>query len=75
MLFHILGRYHEHERPDRDRYIDFIEENIIQGIFKYNYCRKCYLSCSMYANYNYIQNQFSNEILNINKNSKRLKFQ
>ena len=32
MLFHILGRYHEHERPDREKYVDIIEKNIIQGI-------------------------------------------
>ena len=31
-LFHILGRYHEHERPDRDKYVQIIEENIIEGI-------------------------------------------
>ena len=31
-LFHILGRYHEHERPDREKYIDIIEKNIIEGI-------------------------------------------
>ena len=30
-LFHILGRYHEHERPDREKYVEIIEENIIQG--------------------------------------------
>ena len=33
MLFHILGRYHEHERPDREDYIQVIEENIIEGIY------------------------------------------
>ena len=32
MLFHILGRYHEHERADRDRYIDVILDNIIEGM-------------------------------------------
>ena len=31
MLFQILGRYHEHERADRDKYIDILEENIIEG--------------------------------------------
>ena len=31
-LFHILGRYHEHERPDREKYVDVIEGNIIEGI-------------------------------------------
>ena len=32
-LFHVLGRYHEHERPDRETYVDINEENIIEGIF------------------------------------------
>ena len=31
MLFHILGRYHEHERADREKYIDIIRKNIIEG--------------------------------------------
>ena len=31
MLFHILGRYHEHERADREKYIDIIDENIMEG--------------------------------------------
>ena len=31
-LFHILGRYHEHERSDRDLYVDIKERNIIEGI-------------------------------------------
>ena len=31
-LFHILGRYHEHERVDRDKYVAIIEENAIKGI-------------------------------------------
>ena len=31
MLFHILGRYHEHERPDREKYVDIIESSIIEG--------------------------------------------
>ena len=30
-LFHILGRYHEHERSDREKYVDVIEKNIIEG--------------------------------------------
>ena len=32
MLFHVLGRYHEHERGDRDTYVDIMETNIIEGI-------------------------------------------
>ena len=31
-LFHILGRYHEHERPDRGKYVHIIKKNIIEGI-------------------------------------------
>ena len=31
MMFHILGRYHEHERVDRNKYIDVVEENIMEG--------------------------------------------
>ena len=32
MLFHILGRYHEHKRADRDIYVDIRKRNIIEGI-------------------------------------------
>ena len=31
-MFHILGRYHEHERPDREKYVNVIQENMIEGI-------------------------------------------
>ena len=31
-LFHILGRYHEHERADREKYINIVKQNIIEGI-------------------------------------------
>ena len=31
-LFHILGRYHEHERADREKYVNIMGENIIRGI-------------------------------------------
>ena len=31
-LFHILGRYHEHERVDREKYVQIIEENTFKGI-------------------------------------------
>ena len=38
MLFHVLGRYHEHERADREKYVNVIEENIIEGtIIKYTF--------------------------------------
>ena len=30
-LFHILGRYHEHEREDRDKYVRIMEGSIIEG--------------------------------------------
>ena len=32
MLFHILGRYHEHERSDRKKHVQIIEDNIMKGI-------------------------------------------
>ena len=31
-LFHILGRYHEHERPDRQKYVQVMEENLMEGM-------------------------------------------
>ena len=30
-LFHVLGRYHEHQRGDREEYIRIIKEHIIEG--------------------------------------------
>ena len=30
-LFHVLGRYHEHQRPDRDEYVMIQWNNIEQG--------------------------------------------
>ena len=43
-LFHILGRYHEHQRLDREQYIYVMKENILPGtnthkelsVFKFN---------------------------------------
>ena len=32
-LFHILGRFHEHERHDRGEYVEVIEDNIIEGTY------------------------------------------
>ena len=36
-LFHILGRYHEHQRTDRDSYVSVKKENIMKGIVP-TYC-------------------------------------
>ena len=33
MLFHVLGRYHEHERADKEKYVVTFEKNIIEGIY------------------------------------------
>ena len=30
-LFHVLGRYHEHQRPDRDEYVMVQWNNIEEG--------------------------------------------
>ena len=30
-MFHILGRYHEHQRSDRDDFVQIIQENIKKG--------------------------------------------
>ena len=34
MLFHILGRYHEHQRADKEKYVRVLKENIVQGAKK-----------------------------------------
>ena len=39
MLFHILGRYHEHQRADKEKYVRVIKDNIFQGMK--NVCIKC----------------------------------
>ena len=33
-LFHILGRYHEHQRADREAFIRIHREEVIGGINK-----------------------------------------
>ena len=37
-LFHVLGRYHEHQRSDRRPFIPIIHQNIIKG-------RRVYIVC------------------------------
>ena len=33
-LFHILGRYHEHQRADREAFIHIYMEEVLEGIIK-----------------------------------------
>lgn len=35
ILLHILGRYHEHQRQDREHYVQVIWKNIQEGDFKH----------------------------------------
>ena len=49
MVFHILGRYHEHERVDRREYVDIIPENIIEGIILIQICVYMH-ACAIYIN-------------------------
>ena len=40
MLFHVLGRYHEHQRQDRNEYVQINWMNILEGEeinYKYEY--------------------------------------
>ena len=53
-LFHILGRYHEHQRQDKDSHIRIIKENVIEGVlvvFRSMYCK---YMCFIGVQYMYI---------------------
>lgn len=34
-LFHVMGRAHEHQRKDRDKFVDIKWERILPGIVRY----------------------------------------
>ena len=55
-LFHVLGRYHEHQREDRDDYVRVLSENIEEGRnfmlgFKYS-CYKRFHTQSIFISQN-----------------------
>ena len=40
---HLIGLYHHHNRPDRDQYIEIIEDNVNQKKWKnFKKCEKCW---------------------------------
>ena len=49
-LFHVLGRYHEHQRGDREEYIQVIKEHVMEGvnIHTYMYMYNTY-SCTLFS--------------------------
>ena len=34
-MMHSLGFYHEHTRPDRDKYIQIVQNNVKKGLYRF----------------------------------------
>ena len=51
LICHALGMWHEHSRPDRNRYIDILEENIDHDQFMQHFNRRRAFKVEYYGQY------------------------
>ena len=63
-LAHVAGFWHEQSRPDRDKYINIIEDNIAPGLW-YNFRKYPHLEDSLKIPYDYASITHYNEYVSI----------